>query len=137
MKYRAELRVVAIARDAMVFLAAVLALAHLVDALNIVGHNKLPIAEPFSEHFVCFPSEESLRSGRPAQDAEFLVPFDDGELRVLDVKGETTMLVGRGCFREFAFSHVANDGDATDDFALLVVTRRVITIEETVPTGLG
>ena len=39
-------------------------------------------------------------------------------------------------FRDFAVGHIANDRDAADHFAALVVTWRVITIEETVTTGL-
>src|SRR6185369_13313785 len=86
MQYRAELRVIAIARNAVMLLPAVLALAHLVDDFEIVGNNELPIAETFAKHFVSFPSEESLRGGRPAKDAKLLVPFDDRERRVLNVE---------------------------------------------------
>src|ERR1041384_6198639 len=123
MKYGAELREVAIARDAVKFLSLVLSPFHLVDDFDILGNNELPITEALAEHFFSFPSEESLRGGRPTQHAKFVVPFDDCEWRVFNVKGETTVLVGRRGLREFAFGYVANDGDATDHFARFVMTR--------------
>src|SRR5215217_6821047 len=136
MKYRAELRVIAIARNAVVFLAAVLTLAHLVYGFNIFGNHELPIAEVFVQHFLCFPSEESLCGGRPAQHTKLMVPFDDRERCVLNVKRETSMLVGWFCFCEFALRHVTNNGDAADDFTCLVVTWRVVAVEETVTARL-
>src|SRR6185369_6269442 len=136
MQYRAELRVIAIARDAVMLLPLVLSLFHLVNDFHIFVNNKLPIAETFAEHFSSFPSEESLCGGRPAQDAKFVIPLDDRERRVLDVERETPVVVGRRCFREFAFSHVANDGDAADHFASLVMTRRVVAVKETITTRL-
>src|SRR3954454_8618721 len=136
MKYRAELREIAIARDAVMFLSLVLTPFHLVYGFNIIGNNKLPIAEALAEHFFSLPSEETLGRRRPAQHTEFAIPLDDSERRVFNVKGETTMLVGRCCFREFAVGHVANDGNTSNHLAVFVVTRRVVTIEETVATGL-
>src|SRR6185369_17784847 len=117
MEYRAELREIAIARDAVMFLTAILPLLNLVDGLDIVRNDKLPITEAFAEHFLGLPSEESLRRGRPAQHAEFVVPLDDGERRVFNVKGQTTMVVGWCCFGEFAVGHVANDRNAADYLA--------------------
>src|SRR5215213_924317 len=137
MKYRAEIGVIDISRNAVVFLAAVLSLAYLVNDFDIVWNNKFPVTETLTEHFFSFPAEESLRCGRPAEHAEFVVPFDDRERCVLDVKGETSMVVGRCCFCEFAISHVAHDGDPTDHFAILVVTGRVVTVKETVTTRLS
>src|ERR1044072_4777131 len=112
MQYRAELRVIAIARDAVMLLPAILSLAHLVDDFHILRNDKLTIVETFAEHFLRFPAEESLCGRRPAQDAKFVIPFDDCERRVLDVERETSVLVRRRRFRELAFGHVANDGDA-------------------------
>src|SRR4051794_14404652 len=136
MKYRAELREVAIARDAVMFLPAILPLLHLVDGLNIVRNNKLPITETLAEHFISLPAEETLRRGRPAQHAKLVVPLDDGERRVFNVKGQTLVVVRRCCFRDLAIGHVANDGDATDDVTLFVMTRRVVAVEKALPTGL-
>src|SRR5690349_5331665 len=116
MKYRAELREIAITRNAVMFLSLVLPLFDLVDGFNIVGNNEFPITEALPEHFFGFPSEESLRRRRPAQHAEFMVPLDDGERRVFHVEGEATMLVDWCGLCKFAFGYVANDRDATDHF---------------------
>src|SRR6185503_4890719 len=112
-------------------------MAHLVDDFDVVGNYKLPVIETLTENLVGAPAEESLCSGRPAQHFEFLIPFDDCEWRVLNVESESPVIVGGCCVDEFPFRDVANDRDAADDFALFVVTRGVVTIKETVATGLG
>src|SRR5690242_16111354 len=132
MEYRAELREIAVARNAVMFLAAILPLFHLVDDFNILCDNEVPITEALAEHFFSLPPEETLRRGRPAQHAEFVVPLDDCERRVFNVKGEAAVVVNRCCFGEFAFGNVANNRNATDHLAALVMTGRVITIKETV-----
>src|SRR5215213_521178 len=118
------------------FLSLVLSPANLADGLDIVRNNKIPVTESLAHHFFGFPSEESLRRRRPAQHAELVVPLDHGERRVLNVEGETPVLVRRCCFSKFAFGHVANDRNTTDYFTVFAVTWRVVTVEETVATGL-
>ena len=77
------------------FLSLVLPLGHLVDGVQIIRNDKLPIAEPLAEHFFSFPSEEFLCCRRPAQYFEFMIPLDDGEGSVLDVKSESLVIVER------------------------------------------
>src|SRR4029079_19718744 len=122
---RSEFRVDAIARDAVMFFAFVLTMAHLVDDLKIVRHDKLPITETLAKNFFSVPAEQLLRGGRPAQHSEFVVPLDDREWRILNVKGETPIFECR-CFNDLAFSHVADNRDAADDFAFFIVTWRVV-----------
>src|ERR1044071_412140 len=122
MNDRTELVVITIARNAVMFLSLVLPVAHLVDDFDVVGNHKLPIAETLAENFVGLPSEESLRSGRPAQHSEFLIPLDDCEWRVLDVESESSVIVCGCCFGEFAFRNVANDCDSAYHVTVFVVT---------------
>src|ERR1051326_2680274 len=89
-------------------------MAHLVDGVEIIRNHKLPVAETLAEHFVSLPAEKFLRGGRPAQDSELVVPFDDCEWRVLDVKSEALFFECRS-FDGIALGHVADDSDATDD----------------------
>ena len=107
----------------MLFLSLVLPLAKLVDRLDIFGNNELPLAEVFAEHFMGLPTEEMLGGGRPAQHFELVVPLDHGERRVFNVESESPVFVEGGCFGEFAFRNIANDGDAADHFAVFIVTR--------------
>src|ERR1044072_1462086 len=116
------------------FLPAVLPLFHLIHGFDVFWNNELPIAKALAEHFLSFPTEQTLRRGRPAQHAKLAIPFDHGEWRVLNVERETPVLVNRSCLGEFAFGHIANDGDAADDLTLFIMTWRIVTIEETVTT---
>src|SRR5215207_346016 len=136
MEYRAELRVIPVARDAVMFLSIVLSLGHLVYGLDIIRDDELPITKALAENFLGFPSEKFLCRRRPAQNSELMVPFDDCEWSILNVKSEARVIVKRRGFNSLALSYVANDRDSTDHFAFFIVTRRVVTIKETTATGL-
>ncbi len=72
--------------------AFVLTMAHLIDDVDIVGNNKLPVTETFAENFFSLPAEQLLRGRRPAQHSELVVPLDDCERCVLDVKSEAPVV---------------------------------------------
>src|ERR1044072_8775476 len=118
------------------FFAFVLAIPHLIDHLEIVRHDKLPIAETLAENFFSFPAEQLLRRGRPAQHSKLVVPLDDREWCVLNVKSETPVFECGG-FNELTFSHVANDRNTTDNFAFLVMTWRVVTFKKSAASRLS
>ena len=122
MKNVAELGVVAITRDVVLFASLVLALAHFVDGVDVFGNDELPLAKMFAEYFVRLPAKETLRRWRPAQYFEFVVPLDHGQRRVFDVKRESFVFVESRSFGQFALGDVTNDGDAADHFAVFVVT---------------
>src|ERR1700741_4054815 len=122
MKDVPEFGVISITRNAVMFLSPVLPVGHLVHYVVVIGNHKLPIAETFAENFFGLPSEEFLSSGRPAQHSEFMIPFDNCERRVLNVKSETLVVVCCCCFGELAFRDVANNRDSSYYFTVLVVT---------------
>ena len=93
MKYRAELRVIAIARDAVMFLSLVLPLAHPVDDFQIIRDDEFPIAEPLSENLFSFPPEKLLCGRRPAQYLELMIPLDDRVWSFLNVESVSLMIV--------------------------------------------
>src|SRR5687767_10911618 len=113
-----------------------LPLAHMIYRFEIVRHDKLPIVKTLPKHFAGSPAEQSLRSRRPAQHFEFVVPLDDRERSVFDVKCETFVIVEGCCFEEFAVGNVADDCNAADYVAVLVVAWRVITFKETMTSAL-
>src|SRR5687767_5609860 len=95
MQYRTELCVISIARDAVMFLSLVLSLGHLVNDLYIIRHDELPITEPLAENLFGRPSKKFFCGRRPPQDSELMIPFDDCEWSVLNVEGESRVIVKR------------------------------------------
>src|SRR5688572_33296779 len=120
MKNIAELRVVAVSRNPVLFAALVLAFGNLAHRVDVFGNNELPVAEALPENFICSPTEKPLRRGRPPQHAKLVIPLDDCERSVLNVKGESLVIV-RG-FGEFSFGDVANDRDAADHVSFFIVS---------------
>src|SRR5215208_7156913 len=119
------------------FLSLVLPLGHLVNGVQILRDDELPITKALAENFRGFPSKKFLCCRRPAQNSELMVPFDDGEWSILNVESETTIIVEHRGLSNLAISYVANDRNSTDHFTFLIVTRRVVTIKKTTATGLG
>ena len=85
------------------FLSFVLSLPNAIHRFEIVWNHKLPIAETLAKHFFGFPTEELLRGRRPPQHLELVVPFDDCERSVLDVKRESPVIVERSRLGNLSF----------------------------------
>src|SRR5687768_18108216 len=95
MQYRTELCVISIPRDAVMFLSLVLSLGHLIHGLYIIRHDELPITKTPAEDLLGLPSKKFFCRRRPAQNSELMIPFDDCEWSILNVKGESRVIVKR------------------------------------------
>src|SRR5262249_5303021 len=92
--------------------------------------NKIPIVESFAQHFGTNPTEETFGCRRPPQNSKLVIPLDNSQRSVLHVKRKTVSFHCRR-FSKLAICNVTNNGNATDNGAVFIVSGRVVTVEET------
>ncbi len=131
MKYRTELCVITITRNVVLFLTLVLPATHSVNNIKIIRNNKLPRIKMLTKHFFSAPSEKFLRCRWPAQHFKLVIPFDDRQWSILDVKRQSPVFVERRRLGDFALGDVANDRDSADHLAFFIVSRWVVAVEKT------
>src|SRR6476659_1395595 len=108
----------------------ILSFTNFIDGLNILRHNKIPIAESLAQHFGANPPEETFSCRRPPQNSKLVIPLDDSQRSVLNVKCETMSFHCRR-FSTLAIGYVTNNCNATDNRAVFIVSGRVVTVKET------
>src|ERR1041385_2042720 len=104
--------------------AVILSFTNLSDGVDIFWHHKIPITESFTQNFGGIPAEQTFSSRRPTQNPKLVIPLNDSQRSILHMKSETVSL-HRGCFCALTIGNVTNDGNAPNNFAVFIVSRRV------------
>ncbi len=86
MKYRACLRIVAIALNSLKLSSNALPICCLCNGIDVFVKNEVPLADVLANNLFGLPAKNPLCRGRPARHAKVAVPLDHCHGRVFDMK---------------------------------------------------